>query len=87
MSKSNPADRPSRRPDYVRRDDTPLLSTLQRKLEYERRLTEDNSHEMKKSENIFMKDVVESNSRSSISDDQSREIILTESHDHDKKEA
>ena len=86
-NKNNLVNKSFRKSDYIRNDDTLFLSILQRKLKYERRLAEDNSHEMKKSENILMKNIIKNNSRSSISDDQSRKIVLTESHDHDEKEA
>ena len=68
-----------------------LLSILQRKLKYERRLAESTSEEINNSENVLMsnineKNIIKSDAKSSISDIQSKEIDITESQiQHDER--
>ena len=91
MSKSNSADEFSRKFDYVRDENVLLLSILQKKLEYERRLAEICSDEIEKSEDVLMSntedDAVKSSIRSSTSDIQSREIDIIKSYDQSDNQA
>ncbi len=84
-------DGPSRRPDYVRKEDIPLLLIMQKKLKYEQRLAESNPHEFEKSEDVTMTDsrdeAVKSSQEEPTSDVQSREVDVAGSQTQGNKRA
>ena len=75
----------------MRNEDVSLLSTLQKKLEYEQKLAETCSDEIEKLKDVLMNntedDTVKSSIRSSASDVQSREVDVTESCDQSDNQA
>ena len=75
----------------MRNEDVSLLSTLQKKLEYEQKLAETCSDEIEKLKDVLMNntedDTVKSSIRSSTSDIQSRGVDITKSCDQGDNQA